>query len=175
MHGMNGKYFAFRSPIPLPLHGFRECDANGDVGAIAANGGTLASDTTPIMRGAAGLISQEISWAAGNVDPIICQVPLPEDFDGKENVQVDLGVYSGTTDAASFVISTSWDGGATKTATASDAATKSATIHTISAVIPASDIPDNATFVTVMLTPPAHATNAIQLTNARMGYLPKAA
>ena len=62
-HEVNGNYIAFREVLDCTsLHDFRETDANGDVGAITANGGILASDTTPIMRGASGLISQELHF-----------------------------------------------------------------------------------------------------------------
>jgi hypothetical protein len=169
----DGVYHAYRTPIPLSLNDFRETDANGDVGAIAANGGILASDTTPILRGASGVISQELSWAASNSDPIVAQLSLPEDFDGRNDVLVELWVNSGTTDAATFSVATSWDGGATVTDSASDANTKSATTHKISAVISAADIPDSASSLTLMLTPGAHTTNAIQLTNVRVSHLPK--
>jgi hypothetical protein len=173
MQGTAGSYAAFRKPLRLSLHDFRECDANGDVGAITANGGILASDTTPIMRGAAGLISQEISWAASNSDPIIAQTTLPEDFDGRGNVFVELWVNSGTTDPATFTVATSWSAGATVSDTATDGA-KSATTHKISCEIDAADIPDGATHLTLMLTPAAHTTNAIQMENIRVGYLPRA-
>jgi hypothetical protein len=173
MLGPQGNYVAFRKPLGFSLHDFRECDANGDVGAITANGGILASDTTPIIRGAAGLIAQEISWAASNSDPIIASRQLPEDFDGRSNVIVELWVNSGTTDPATFTVSTSWDAGATVTDTATDGA-KSATTHKISCEIDAADIPDGATSLTFMLTPGAHTTNAIQLTNVRIGFVPRA-
>lgn len=171
-HDNNGTYHAYYSLLAgTSLNDFRECDANGDVGAIAANGGILASDTTPILRGASSLISQELSWAASNSDPIVAQVPLPLDFDGRNDVVVDLQVYSGTTDAASFTVSTSWDGGATVSDTATGSA--SATSHTASAVIAAADIPDSPKFLTLMLTPAAHTTNAIQLQSVRVKHFPK--
>jgi hypothetical protein len=172
-HDTNGVYHAFHTNKLLSLHDFRECDANGDVGAIAANGGILASDTTPIMRGAAGLISQEISWAAGNADPIVCQCALPSDFDGRNDVLLDLWVNSGTTNAATMGVGTSWDGGATITDSASDVGTLSATTHRITATIAAADVPDGASFVTIVLTPPTHATDAIQLAAVRLRYTVK--
>lgn len=170
--GRTGTYHAFRELLPLSLHDFRETDANADVGAITANGGILASDTTPIMRGASGLIAQELSWAASNSDPIVAHKSLPEDFDGREDVLVELWVNSGTTDPASFAVATSWDGGATVSDTATDGA-KSATTHKITAIISADDIPDGATSLTLLITPAAHTTNAIQLTNVRIGYVPR--
>lgn len=169
----SGVYHAYHANQPISLHAFRECDANGDVGAIAANGGILASDTTPIMRGAAGLISQEISWAASNSDPILCQLALPSDFDGRNDALLDLWVSSGTTDAATIAVLTSWDAGATVTDSADDSTTKSATLHRVTATIAASDIPDNASFVTIHLTPGAHTTNAVQLHAARLRYTAK--
>jgi hypothetical protein len=169
----SGVYHAFREQLPVSLDDFRECDANGDVGAIAANGGILASDTTPILRGANTLISQELSWAASNSDPIRAQFSLPENFDGRDDVLVEMWVNSGTTDAASMVVGTSWDAGATVTDTADDAATKSATTHKITARIAAADIPDSPSSLTLLITPPAHTTNAIQLTNVRVLYTAK--
>lgn len=171
--GNNGTYHPFHTCIGLSLHSFRECDVNGDVGAIAANGGILASDTTPIMRGAASLISQEISWATGNADPIVCQIALPTDFDGRDDVLLDLFVSSGTTNVATMAVGSSWDAGATITDSASDAGTLSATQHRIRAVISAVDIPDSANFVTIVLTPPTHATDTVQLHGARLLYLPR--
>jgi hypothetical protein len=158
--------------LGVNIYSFRECDANGDVGAIAANGGVLASDTTPIMRGDAAE-SAEISWATGNVDPITTSLMLPKDFDGTKDVTVDLVVYSGTTNAASFVVESGWDGGALVSDTADDASTKSATAHTITATIAAADIPNTASRLTLALTPPTHATDTIQLLGVRVNYSSK--
>lgn len=172
--GTDGTYHPFYSVIPLSLHDFREVDANGDVGAIAANGGILASDTTPVMgSGATTNIGAIITWATGNVDPIAAQIALPDDFDGSQDVLVDLLLASGTTNAASIVVGQSWDAGATVNDTADDAATKSATPHKVTARIAAADIPDRASFVTLMLTPPTHATDTIQLHGAKLRYLPR--
>lgn len=171
-HDQNGFYHEFQATLGLSLHSFREADANADVGNIVANGGILASDSTPIMRGAAGLIAQEISWAASNSDPIVCQVALPADFDGRNDVTLELWVNSGTTDPATFTVASSWDGGATVSDTATDGA-KSATTHKITATIDKADIPDGAAFLTLLLTPGAHTTNAIQLQGARLLYTPR--
>jgi hypothetical protein len=155
--------------ILFSLNDFREVDANSDVGAIAANGGILASDTTPILRGNAAE-TQEISWATGNVDGIATQIELPDDFDGSAPCTLEVWVNSGTTDAASFVVETGWDGGALVADAVDDSATKSATTHKATATIAAADIPDTASFLTLVLTPPTHATNAIQLLAARLRY-----
>lgn len=148
---------------------FREVSSGGDVGAIAAIGGHLASDTTPILRGDAAETT-EISWATGNADIIGVQIPLQPAVVGTGDITVELDVYSGTTDAATFTVETGYDGAALVSDSADDAATKSATRHTISATIAAADVPDGAKQMTLMLTPAAHATNAIQLLGCRVSY-----
>lgn len=174
-HDNAGFYHEFRVCVPLPLLQFREAVA-GDVGNIAGGVGVavFTSDSTPALSGTASTVSQQLSWVTGNVDQILRQIPLPEDFCGKDDVLVELWVNSGTTDPASFSVLTNWDGAAADiTDTADDAATKSATTHKITAVISKDDIPDNAAFLSIALVPPTHATNAIQLLNARMLYVPK--
>jgi hypothetical protein len=155
--------------IPISLFDWREVDANTDVGNIVANGGILASDTTPILRGNVAE-TLEISWAAANVDPIAVHLPLPLDFDGSADVTVQLWVNSGATNAATMTVETGWDGGALVSDSASDVGTNSATTHMITATIAAADIPDAASFATLILTPPTHATDAIQLLSARLIY-----
>lgn len=167
-----GNYHAFRRTIAVSLNDFREA-TTGDVGAIAANGGILASDTTPTLTGASTGISQRITWAATNVDQILCQFCLPEDFDGKEDVLVNLRVSSGgTTDLSSFSVLTSWDGGATVTDTATDPAA-SVTVHTITARIAAADIPDNAFSFSMALVPAAHGTDTMLLDAVSVTFVAK--
>lgn len=160
--------------IPIPLGSWREVTAAGDVGNIAAIGGVLASDTAPILRGDTNN-SWEVSWATGNVDPIGVQVPIPYDLDDTANVTLHLSMYSGSTDAATMGVASSWDGGSEVTDSADDSGTKSATRHVITAAIAASDVPASASHVTLRLTPPTHATNAIQLCSSWLSYTPKAA
>jgi hypothetical protein len=168
MQDSQGNYRAFLPAILLSLVNFREA-TTGDVGNIVANGGLLASDTTPVLSGTGATVSQEVSWATGNTDQILIDVALPEDFDGRDDALLELWVSSGTTDLASFTVVSSWDGAANVTDTATDPAA-SATVHKITARIDKSDIPDKPSFVTVALTPAAHATNAIVLKAARIRY-----
>lgn len=156
----------------IPLHTFRLVDGSGNVGNIAAIGGVPASNTTPLLRGTANK-SSELSWATGVVGAIAAQVPLPADVDGTADVVLELWVYSGATNAATFAVATSWDNGASVADTADDTATKSATLHKITATIDKADVPDAPSLVTVQLTPAAHATNAIQLLGARLRYTRK--
>jgi hypothetical protein len=166
-----GVYHTFRSALLLSLFDLREVSSGGDVSNVAGNGGLLASDTTPVLRGNAAE-TQELSWEASNSDIVAAQVALPEDFDGREDVLVELWVNSGTTDAASFTVESGWDGAALVSDTATDSA-KSATTHKITATISAADIPDEPSFLTLILTPAAHTTDAIQLLNARVSYVAK--
>lgn len=155
--------------IPINIYSFREVSASGDVGNIVANGSVLASDTTPIMLGDANN-SAEIQWATGNADPIGTSFMLPNDIDPTGNVTLDLDVYSGTTDAATFTVATSWNGGAEVTDTADDSSTKSASSHLVTATIAAADLPSTPRRVTIRLTPSAHATNTVSLLGARLNY-----
>jgi len=171
-HDTKGGYHAFRSELQISLFDFREvAEAGGAVSNIAGNGGILASDTTPVL-GVHASESQQISWATGNVDPIAVQKSLRNDFDGTQDVLVELWVNSGTTNLASMTVETSWDGGTIVTDTATDPAA-SATIHKITATIAAADIPDGASFLSMSLRPGTHATDAIQLFAARISYVPK--
>ena len=160
--------------IPLSLHSFRECDAGGDFANGAGNGGLLASDTTPILCGDAAE-STVISWEAGNADLIATQIALPADFDDTKDVTIDCWISSGEVDAASLTIETGWNGGALVSDSLNDAATKSATPHKVTATVANGDIPVGAAYVTMILTPPAHAGDAIQLHGIRMNYTPKLA
>lgn len=156
--------------IPLSLFAFRKVDSSGDVGNIAAIGGVLASNTTPILRSDSAE-SSEIVWAAGNTDIVGVHVTLPPNVDGSAAATIDLFVYSGTTDLASFTVETSWDGAALVSDSATDAAA-SATVRKITATIAASDIPASPRRLTVYLTPAAHATDAIALVGACINYKP---
>jgi hypothetical protein len=159
--------------IAIPLTSWREVNSTGDVGNIAANGGVLASDTTPVYDAVATSNEHEILWATGNVDPIGVSVALPRDFDGSGDATLDLEVASGTTDAATIVCASSWSAGAAGTEASdstSDTATKSATPHRISITIAAADIPDASRRVTFRLTPPTHATDTISLFATGLAY-----
>lgn len=155
------------------LNDFREVSSSSDVGNITANGGLLASDTTPILRGDANE-SWEISWATGNVDEVGCQISLPCDasgnalLDGTRDMYLLLGVYSGTSDAATFTVGTSWDGGTQVSDTADDSSSKSATVHIVTATIAAADIPDSPKRLSIELTPGTHGTDTVQLVSARL-------
>jgi hypothetical protein len=173
-----GVYHAFLSPILLSLNDFREVSSAGAVGAIAANGGILASDTSPAMGAEATTEAMAIIWVAGNSDIIQAQVSLPQDFDGRSDVTVDLWVLTdntggGSIEAASYSVLTSWDNGSQVTDTATDS-TPAITSHKITATIAHADIPDSASFVNIQLVLGTHAADPVHLLAARLNYIPRA-
>jgi hypothetical protein len=158
--------------IPLMLNDFREVSSGSDVGNIAANGGILASDTTPILDGDAAE-SWEISWAASNSDEIGTQISLPLSvtgaalLDGTRDMYLITEVYgAGVTNAASFTVNTSWDGGAQVVDATDDSASKAITRHRVIATIAAADIPDSPKAMSLELVLAAHTTDVINLTGA---------
>lgn len=147
--------------VGVPLTAFREVDSSGDVGNAAAIGGVLASDTTPIFEADAAE-AMDIRWAANDVDIIAAQVALPPNFDGTQDVTINLLVQaSGTSNAPSFSILTNWDGGSQVTDTAAGSA--SAAKQTITATVAAADIADTAQFLSMQIVPGAHGTDAWSL------------
>lgn len=158
--------------IGLSLNTWFEVTSANDVSNIAANGGLLASDTTPAAQADATQNTMEISWVTGNADIIARQVSLPSDFDGTRDVTLTLEVYSGTTNDATFSVITSWDNGTPVTDSAAETA-KSATRHSITATIDKADVPDSPKNLTISLTPPTHATDAIALCGSKLTYFRK--
>lgn len=156
--------------ICIPLSSHREIDASGDVGNLAAHGTILASDSTPILLADGAGEAERIRWATGVVDAIEFSIALPADFDDTADAYVQLVLLSGATDAATFSVKTSWNGGAQVSDTADDAGTKSATIHRIAATIANADIPAGALSLSCQLIPDAHAVDAIDLFGVVLKY-----
>lgn len=159
--------------VHFKLNDFREVDgaADLDVGAITANGGILASDTTPILLGNAAE-SQVISWAASNVDAIAAQCRLPDDFDGSRACTMLAHTYSaGTTNAGSLSVNTYWDHGTVITDTITGAATTTNTEY--SGTIAAADMPDAPTLLTLSIVPATHGTDAVSLSSFSLKYFRK--
>lgn len=153
------------------LTDWKEVTAGGAVGATAAGGGNLSSDTTPILGAEATSEAMSILWAAANADIIQASIALPVDFDDAANATLDLWVKTDNTsvDAATFTVNTSWNNGVQVVDTATDAAPASAA-HKITATIAAADIPAGAEFVNIQLVPAAHAIDGVILLAARLNY-----
>jgi hypothetical protein len=164
---------AMRS-ITFDIGDWREVDANGDVGAVAAACGVLGSDTTPVRQATVNE-TDEIMWAIGNTDIIQCSKSLPADFVGTADVTIRMWVSSGVVgpDPATFTVNTSWDFGAQVTDAVTDSA-PSAAIKMYTAAIAAADVPDGADNLTIQLVPAAHGNDAIQLHGIRLEYGPVA-
>jgi hypothetical protein len=73
--------------LPVPLTAFRELSA-GVVQNLAAHGGILASDSTPILTCIGDGDALRVAWAAGNTDQIAASLILPPDCDGAKDVVV---------------------------------------------------------------------------------------
>lgn len=174
-HDERGVYHPFYGRVPFKLAEFRICSSGADVGAIAVasgNGGQLASDTAPTLSGSGSLITQELTWIASNSTPICSSADLPADFDGRSSVQFQMLVASsGTTNPASFTVATSWDGGATVSDTFTDVA--AITYHWTTCIIDKADIPDEASTVSLLLTPAAHTTDTMLVRAVRILYVPR--
>ncbi len=162
---LQAKYAAYFQSISLLLA--REVDANGDVANIAANGGILASDTTPILQSNSpasdGDNAQVIVWAASNNDPIVFQVNLPPDIDVTADLVLHFRIKSaGTTDAVGFAVESWFNDGDTKIADTSGT-NQTATTAEVIATIAAADIPAGAQSLTFTLAPVAHTTDIMYL------------
>jgi hypothetical protein len=153
--------------ILLDLGDFREVTSGGDPGNVAAIGGHLASDTTPILLGDAAE-SWAISWATGNADICGLSIALPEGFDGSRDVTVECTGAGGTTNAPSFTVETSWDGGTIVADTA--AGTAAAGSQNFSATVAAADVPDAPRRLSIFFTPGTHATDVFLLTAVRIRH-----
>jgi hypothetical protein len=172
---LQNQFYPTAGFVDIPLSSFREVDADGDVrvaadAAAAGSGGVLAADTTPILEGSGTTNAWRLRFATGDVDRIAASVCLPPDFDGTANCIVQFIVSSAGT-ANSFntaVLITNWDGGADVTDALTDTATTAVKIAP--GTVAAADIPDEPLCVTVSLTPPTHATDALHIYGCRILY-----
>ena len=148
--------------VPVPLTGIREVAAN-NLQNIAANGGLLATDTTPILEFTNGDTDSawRMRWAAANVDPISFQVPLPPDIDEASNVTVHmLAAMGGAADTPVISADSYFNVGDTKVEDDSAAITGT-TPAEYAITIAAADVPAGAQTMTVELTPGAHGTDTL--------------
>lgn len=160
--------------IPISLMSLREVSSMA-VGNIAANGGLLASDTTPILQPINGATDgcQEVVWAAGNADPVIFQVPLPPNLDDAADLVLHTRMRSGgTTNAVGFTVDSWFNEGDTKVTDTSET-NQTNTWEEKIATIAAADVPAGAQTVTISLTPVTHATDNMQLSAVWLEYKTK--
>jgi len=157
--------------IPIPLTSLREA-TNFDVGNIAANGGVLASDTTPILSAINDATDgcQRVTWAAGNNDQVIFQTPLPPNLDVTKDIVIHFRIASGgTTNAVGFTLASFFNESDTSIADTSTTNQTTSYAEKI-ATIAAADVPAGAQTLTVGLTPVAHTTDTLNLTAIWVEY-----
>lgn len=165
--------FSAQQFVGIPLNTFREA-TTFDVGNIAANGGILASDTTPILEainaGTDGC--QRLAWAASNNDQVVTSIPLPPNIDVASDLKLNVRIASAaTTDAVGFTVETFFNEGDTKVSDTS-ATNQTATYAEKLTTIAAADVPSGAQTITIGLTPVAHTTDAMYMTAAWLEYTP---
>jgi hypothetical protein len=157
--------------IPVSLMSLREVSTMA-VGNIAANGGVLASDTTPVLAPINGATDgcQTVSWVASNNDVVAFQVALPPDIDDAADLVIHFRIKSaGTTNAVGFTVSCWINESDTKvdlTSTTNQTATWAEKIATLTAA----DVPSGAQTITVGLTPVAHTTDIMYLSAIWIEY-----
>lgn len=165
--------FSVQAFMPVSLNSLREA-ANFNVGAITANGGILASDTTPALSAINGATDgcQRVLWVASNSDQIIFQVPLPPDFDVAADLVLHIrAAMGGTTNTPAIAVDSFFDEGDTKVVDATGAITGTAYAE-YTATINNADFPA-AQSLTVGLTPGAHTTDTLAISAVWLEYKKK--
>lgn len=161
----------FSPEVRIQLFDLREA-VNFDVGNIAANGGLLASDTTPLLSAinAATDGCQQVTWDAANTDQVIFQIPLV-DLDASEDIVIRTRIASeaGQPDAVGFQVDAFLDEGGT-IITVNSPTNNTDTFTTVSTNLPSAQLTENATTLTVGLTPVAHANDEMYLTSISVAY-----
>jgi hypothetical protein len=160
--------------IPVSVMALREATAF-DVGAITANGGVLASDTTPVLSAINDATDgcQRVLWAASNNDQVIFQIPLPADLDDTADLKLYTRIASGgTTNAVGFTVKSFFD--EADTAVDDTSATNQTTAYVNAlTTIAAADVPADAKTLTIGLTPVAHTTDTLAMTAVWLEYTRK--
>jgi hypothetical protein len=157
--------------IPIPLTAFREVGTN-DIQNLAAHGGILAKDSTPILEFTNGDTdgALRLRWAAADVNAIVAQVPLPPDLNAGANLVLHIrAAMAGTDDTPVISSDAYFNEGDTKVEDDSAAITGTAYAeYTIT--IAHADVPAGAQTLTVELTPGTHGTDALYMTAAWLEY-----
>lgn len=159
--------------IPLPLGWAREAVTNA-IPNTAANGGLLASDTTPILERVNGATDkkQRINWAASNSDEITWDFPYPPDLDDTAAVTVNLlMVMAGATDTPTVAVSYFEGVGDTNAGGNTTALSNTLTHKTVT--IAAGDVGAYPTGASVGVVVGAHTTDACYLYGAWITYTRK--
>lgn len=159
--------------IPIKLTDWREISADATMN-IAANGGVLASDTTPIFQRVNGATDKaaRLNWAATNVDQIIADFAYPPDLDDTADVVIHLFAgMAGATDAPTITVSYFEGVGDANAGSATAALSGTAGDKTVT--IAAANIGVYPNFASIGLTLGAHGTDAAYLYSSHIEYTRK--
>ena len=160
--------------LPIPLATLRDL-TTGAVPNAAANGGLLASDSTPVLNTVTGATdgALRLAWAASNSDAGGFLVGLPSDFDADQDVVVYFrAAMAGATDTPTLALDSYFNEGDTKVEDATAAVTGTGYAE-YSATIAAADVPSGARTLSVEVTPGAHTTDALYITAIWVEYTRK--
>jgi hypothetical protein len=159
--------------IPLSLAQAREIATN-DIPNGAANGGLLASDTTPILKRLNGATDkkQVIEWAASNNDEIVWDFPYPPDLDDAAAIEVHLlARMGGATDTP--VIAVSYFEGVGDSNAGGNTAALSATLAELTVSIAHANVGAAPNAASIGIAPGAHTNDTVQLLAAWIEYTRK--
>jgi hypothetical protein len=159
--------------VPLPLGDLREVAANA-IQNIAANGGILASDTTPVLERVNGATDKalRVRWVAGNVDECIWgAIPLPPAAEAANVANVhtwfekDANANTVTCDVQAFL-------GKGDTEMGAPTSTIGQTLAKYVTTLAAADMAafGASSFLNLALVPSAHAGDALHLYGAGIEF-----
>lgn len=169
-----------QSFIPLDIAALRDIASNA-IQNLAAHGGVLASDSTPILQRVNGATDKalRVVWAASDSNEAqFPPIPWPPDLDPTENVIVhlllarDTGTDDCTIDVQAFEVAVTGSAyaGDTEMGSATTALTATATIQEKTVTLSASNIAGHPGCLHLSLVPAAHTTDAISLYSAWIEY-----
>jgi len=148
--------------LQLPLVTWREIATN-DIQNLAAHGGILAKDSTPILEYVNGDTDSalRLNWASSNNNEIAINVILPQDLDATQDMTLHVyAAMAGATDTPVLDLDLFFGVGDTKISDATGAIT-GASAAEYTATIAAADIPSNSIPLSIEITPGAHTTDAL--------------
>lgn len=160
--------------LNLPLVNAREIATNAIQNA-AANGGILASDTTPILERVNGATDKQlrINWAASNNDEITFSAISPPDLDDTAAVTVKiLAAMAGATNTPVIGVGF-FEGVGDTNAGGNTGAVTGTTPAVYSVAIAHGDIAAAPQAWSISLTPAAHTTDALYIYGVWIEYVRK--
>ena len=156
--------------IPLDITAFREIATNA-IQNLAAHGGILASDSTPILERVNGATDRalRIRWAASDSAEIAYPpIPLPPDLDASEDVIVHLVVERGGSTDDSQIDVLALENGLGAYAADTEMGGKTAALATtnvteVTVTLAAANIAGHPASLNLSLLPDAHTTDALHM------------